>query len=264
MPEGDTVYRSARAMNEVLAGRVLDRCDLRVPAFATVDLTGERVESVVSVGKHLLHRIGEFTIHSHLKMEGSWHIYRRLPSGGDAAWRRPAWQARAILGVPGVTTVGFQLGELEVVPRERESELVEHLGPDLLSRQWDPALAVRNLTADPDRPIGLALLDQRVIAGLGNVYRNELCFIRGILPTRAVREARDPEALVDLARRLITANRDRVERSTTGSLRRGELTWVHGRARQPCRRCGTPIREGSLGDTRTTERVIWFCPVCQT
>ena len=259
MPEGDTVYRSARALNEVLAGRVLDRCDIRVPAFATVDLSGERVESVVSVGKHLLHRVGEFTIHSHLKMEGSWHIYH-----GDSPWRRPAWQARAILGVPGVTTVGFQLGELEIVPRERESELVGYLGPDILSPEWDSALALRNLTADPDRPIGLALLDQRAIAGLGNVYRNELCFLRGLLPTRPVKDVPDAAALIDLAHRLITANRDRVERSTTGNLRRGQLTWVHGRARQPCRRCGTPVREGSLGDTALTERVTYFCPVCQT
>jgi endonuclease-8 len=264
VPEGDTVFRSARALNEVLAGRVLDRCDIRVPAFATVDLTGERVESVVSIGKHILHRIGEFTIHSHLKMEGSWHIYH-----GDAAWRRPAWQARAILGVPGVTTVGFQLGELEIVPREREGELVGYLGPDILSPNWDATndlrdRALRNLTADPDRAIGLALLDQRVIAGLGNVYRNELCFLRGLLPTRPVKDAPDPTALIDLAHRLILANRDRVERSTTGNLRRGQLTWVHGRARQPCRRCGTPIREGSLGDTELTERITYFCPVCQT
>jgi endonuclease VIII len=258
MPEGDTVFRSARALNEVLAGQVVDRCDIRVPAFATVNLSGQRVESVTSVGKHLLHRIGEFTVHSHLKMEGSWHIY---PDG--ARWRSPTWQARAILGVPGVTTVGFLLGELEVVPRERENEIVGYLGPDLLGPDWDADLAVRNLAADLDRPIGLALLDQRVIAGLGNVYRNELCFLRGILPTRPVREVSDLPALVDLAQRMILANRDRVERSTTGDLRRGKRTWVQGREHQPCLRCGTPIRRGALGDTALTERQTYFCPVCQ-
>jgi endonuclease-8 len=259
VPEGDTVYRSARALNEVLAGRVLDRCDLRVPAFATVDLTGERVESVVSVGKHLLHRIGEFTIHSHLKMEGSWHIYL-----GDTKWRRPAWQARAILGVPGVTTVGFQLGELEVVPREREEELIGYLGPDILSPTWDADVALANLARDPERAIGLAVLDQRVSAGLGNVYRNELCFLRGVLPTRPVGDVPDLPGLVNTAHRLIFANRDRVERTTTGDLRRGRMTYVQGRHRQPCRRCGTPIREGTLGDTELTERVTYYCPVCQT
>ena len=258
MPEGDTVYRTAQALNNALAGRVLDRCDIRVPAYATVDLCGERVEAVVSVGKHLLHRIGEFTIHSHLKMEGSWDIYR-----DGARWRSPAWQARAILGVPGVLTVGFLLGELEVVPREREHELVGYLGPDVLGPEWDATVAVGNLAADPDRPIGLALLDQRVIAGLGNVYRNEVCFLRGVLPTRAVGTVPDLEALVDLAHRLILANRDRVERVTTGDTRRGHRTWVHGREHQPCLRCGTPIRQGALGDTELTERQTFYCPVCQ-
>jgi endonuclease-8 len=258
VPEGDTVYRSARALNEVLAGQVLERCDIRVPAFATVDLTGERVESVVSVGKHLLHRIGEFTIHSHLKMEGSWDIYRN-----GASWRSPAWQARAILGVPDVVTVGFRLGELEVVPREREDEVVGYLGPDILSPDWDPTIGVANLTVDPTRPIGLALLDQRVIAGLGNVYRNELCFLRGVLPTRPVGEVDDIPALVDLAHRLIVTNRDRVERVTTGDLRRGHRTWVHGREHRPCLRCGTPIIQGALGDTELTERQTFYCPVCQ-
>ena len=258
MPEGDTVYRSARALNDALAGRVLDRCDIRVPAYATVDLSGERVEAVVSVGKHLLHRIGEFTIHSHLKMEGSWDIYR-----DGARWRSPAWQARAILGVPGVLTVGFLLGELEVVPREREHELVDYLGPDILGPGWDARVAVRNLEADPDRPIGLALLDQRLIAGLGNVYRNELCFLRGVLPTRPVGTVQDLPGLVDLAHRLILTNRDRVERVTTGDTRRGRRTWVHGREHQPCLRCGTPILQGALGDTELTERQTFYCPVCQ-
>lgn len=258
MPEGDTVYRSARALNDALAGQVLDRCDIRVPAFATVDLTGERVESVVSVGKHLLHRIGEFTIHSHLKMEGSWDIYR-----AGARWRSPAWQARAILGVPGVVAVGFRLGELEVVPREREHEVVGYLGPDILGADWNPETAVANLQRDPNREIGLALLDQRVIAGLGNVYRNELCFLRGVLPTRPVAAVPDLPGLVALAERLIVTNRDRVERVTTGDLRRGRRTWVHGRERQPCLRCGTSIRQGLLGDTQLTERQTFFCPVCQ-
>ncbi len=258
MPEGDTVYRSARAMNEALAGRMLDRCDIRVPAFATVDLTGERVDAVVSVGKHLLHRIGDFTIHSHLKMEGSWDIYRN-----GARWRSPAWQARAILGVPGVEAVGFLLGELDVVPRERESEVVGYLGPDILGPGWSVEVAVSNLARDPDRAIGLALLDQRVIAGLGNVYRNELCFLRGILPTRPIAAVADLPGLVNLAHRLILTNRDRVERVTTGDLRRGRRTWVHGREHLPCLRCGTPIRRGSLGETELTERQTFFCPVCQ-
>ncbi|MCU1551957.1 MAG: glycosylase [Glaciihabitans sp.] len=259
MPEGDTVYRSARALNEVLAGQILDVSDFRVPAFATVDLTGETVESVISVGKHILHRIGELTVHSHLKMEGSWHIYKPA-----SKWRRPAWQARAILGVPGWVTVGFSLGVLEIVPRENEDDIVGYLGPDILGPGWDPELAVRNLTADPDRPVGLALLDQRVIAGLGNVYRNELCFLRGVLPTRPMRDVSDPAGLVDLAHRVMLANRDRVQRSTTGDLRPGAMSWVSRREGRPCLRCGTPIQRGSLGEDALTQRDTFFCVVCQT
>lgn len=259
MPEGDTVFRSARALNDVLAGARLERCDIRVPAFATVDLSGDIVDEVVSVGKHLLHRIGAFTIHSHLKMEGSWHIY--LPA---THWRRPAWQARAILGTAEWVTVGFQLGVLEVLPREKEADAIGHLGPDILGDLWDPDDALRRLTADPARPIGLAVLDQRVIAGLGNVYRNELCFLRGLLPTRPVAEVPDLPGLIALAHRVILANRDRVERSTTGDLRPGKMSWVSHRERQPCRRCGTRIIRGQLGDTPLTLRDTYFCPRCQT
>jgi endonuclease-8 len=259
VPEGDTVYRSARALNETLAGRVLTRSDFRVPAFATVDLVGETVESVVSVGKHLLHRVGDVTIHSHLKMEGAWQIY---PAG--AKWRRPAWQARAILAVPGFVTVGFSLGVLEIVPREMEGEIVGYLGPDILGSDWDAELALRNLLADPERLVGLALLDQRVIAGLGNVYRNELCFLRGVLPTRAVGDVPDPADLIDLAHRVILSNRDRAQRSTTGDLRPGRTSWVDRREGKPCLRCGTPIRRGSLGESELTERDTYFCPACQS
>ena len=122
MPEGDTVYLTAKNLAAVMDGRELIRCDLRVPAFATVDLTGETVEAVVPRGKHLLMRIGEYTIHSHLAMEGSWHLYR-----SGSSWRRPQWQARAVLGVEGWTAVGFSLGLLEVVPRDAEDSVV---GPD--------------------------------------------------------------------------------------------------------------------------------------
>lgn len=259
MPEGDTVFRAARALNEVLAGRVVEVSDFRVPQFATVDLTGQTVESVRAVGKHLLHRIGDVTVHSHLKMEGSWHVYR-----AGVKWQRPAWQARAIIEVPDAVTVGFQLGVLEIVPRQNEDDLIGYLGPDILGPDWDPELATANLTADPARPIGLALLDQRVIAGLGNVYRNELCFLRGVLPTRPAGEVPDPHGLVDLAHRVILANRDRVERSTTGDLRRGRMSWVSRRERQPCLRCGTPIRRGTLGESELTQRDTYFCPRCQT
>jgi len=257
LPEGDTVYRSAKQLNAALAGTVLTRCDIRVPAFATVDLTGERVHEVVSRGKHLLMRVGAYTLHSHLKMEGAWHLYRR-----GSSWFRPAFLARAILANDSAEAVGFELGLFEVIERERENEAVGYLGPDLLGADWDPQLALANIQHEPAREIGLALLDQRNLAGLGNVYRAELCFLRGVLPTRPVGEVGELEKMIELAWRLIDANKDRPQRVTTGNLRHDRL-WVYARAGQPCRRCGTTIQRGELGDSALQLRVTSWCPNCQ-
>ena len=221
MPEGDTVYRTATHLNAALVGGELIRCDIRVPAFATVDLTGDIIEGVVSRGKHLMIRVGDHSIHSHLKMEGSWHLYRY-----GTKWRRPEWQARAILATAEWIAVGFQLGTLDVLGRGDEASVIGHLGPDLLGPDWNADEALSRLTAVPNRAIGLALLDQRVMAGLGNVYRNELCFLIGALPTRPVGEIDNPVKLVALAHRLIVANKDRVDRTTTGVLR-GEIGRAH-------------------------------------
>ena len=259
MPEGDTVFRTARTLDQALRGEVLTGCDIRVPAFATVDLAGERMREVASRGKHLLMRVGEASIHSHLKMEGAWHLYRP-----GTRWRRPAFQARAVLETVGWTAVGFDLGLLEVVPLARESELLGYLGPDLLGADWDADEAVRRLGSEPDRPIAVALADQRNLAGLGNEYVNELCFLRGLLPTRPVAAVTDVPALVALAHRLILANRDRNERTTTGNTRRGAQSWVFSRAGQACRRCGARIEQGSLGRNELELRNTFWCPRCQT
>lgn len=258
MPEGDTVYQTAARLRRALEGRVLTQSDFRVPAYATVDLSGRRVDEVVSRGKHLLIRVGDRSIHSHLKMEGSWEVY---PPGGR--WRHPAFQARAVLRTADAQAVGFLLGVLEVVPRSQEDAVVGHLGPDLLGPDWDAGEAARRIQAHPETPIAVALLDQRNLAGVGNVYANEICFVRGALPTRPVGEV-DVPAAVELARRMLVANRDRAVRVTTGDTRRGQNTWVYGREGRPCRRCGTLIRRSELGRTELEERVTYFCPVCQT
>ena len=262
MPEGDTVYRTARTLDQALRGSILTGCDIRVPAFATVDLTGQTVHEVVSRGKHLLHRVGETSIHSHLKMEGAWHLYR--PS---TRWQRPAFQARIVLQTAEWVAVGFELGVLELVPTRAESEVVGYLGPDLLDTGWgagDSAEAATRLAARPEQSVILALADQRNLAGLGNVYVNELCFLRGLLPTRPMAEVTDVPGLVSLARRLLLANKDRDERTTTGNLRRGAQVWVYGRGGQACRRCGTPIRRGTLGRSDVEQRNTFWCPRCQT
>ncbi|POH63063.1 MULTISPECIES: DNA-formamidopyrimidine glycosylase family protein [Cryobacterium] len=279
MPEGDTVYRSARSLDDALHGATLTRCDIRVPAFATVDLTGQTVHEVISRGKHLVAHVGETSIHSHLKMEGTWHLYRH-----GTKWQRPAFQARIVLETADWVAVGFELGTLELFPTPEDEQHLGYLGPDLLGPNWDAAEAVRRLraagdsaagdstagdstaedSAAGDRPVAVALGDQRNLAGLGNVYVNELCFLRGLLPTRPIAEVTDVDGLVALAHRLITANRDRSERTTTGNLRRGARTFVYGRERQPCRRCGTSIRSGRLGRSELEQRVTYWCPRCQT
>jgi endonuclease-8 len=258
MPEGDTVWLAARNLNSALEGAVLTGCDVRVPAYATVDLTGETVHNVASRGKHLLHRIGDQTVHTHLKMEGSWHLYRH-----GTAWRRPAHQARIILSTADWVTVGFSLGVVEIVPTSEEGSIVGYLGPDLLG-DFDAVEAVARLRSQPEVPAFVALLDQRNLAGIGNVYANELCFLRGMLPTRAIEGDPDVAATVSLARKLLEANKARVDRSTTGDLRSGRNAWVYGRAGRPCLRCGTRIRRGKLGATVLTERDTFWCPRCQT
>jgi endonuclease-8 len=257
MPEGDSVYQAARRLDDALAGQVVTTSDFRVPAYATVDLSGETVHSVVSRGKHLLMRIGDRVVHSHLKMEGEWRVHRP-----GERWRRPGWQARVVIETPAAVAVGFDLGLVEVLPAAEETDRLAYLGPDLLGPDWDAVEAVRRIAAAPDAPIAVALGEQRNLAGLGNVYVNELCFLRGILPTRPAGEV-ELVPLVDLASRVIRANRDRISRTTTGNDRRGERLWVTSRGGEPCRRCGTRIEHGLLGRNDMELRDIWWCPNCQ-
>ena len=257
MPEGDTVFRTARRLEEALVGAEVTRFDLRVPRFATVDLTGQPVIASIPRGKHLLLRIGDSTLHSHLRMDGAWLTY-----GRGEKWRHPAFKVRAIVGTAQRDAVGIDLAEIEVVPTRDEQELVGHLGPDPLGPDWDAAEAARRLGADT-RAIHVALLDQRNVAGFGNEYAAELLFLRGVLPTTPAPEV-DIVALLDLGVRTIRANRDRRHRTFTGVDRPGQGTWVYGRAGRPCRRCHTPIRRGELGADPTRERITFWCPVCQS
>ena len=256
MPEGDTVFRTARRLDEALAGAEVTRFNLRVPRFATLDLTGQPVHGVIARGKHLLMRIGTSTLHSHLRMDGAWFVY---PPGGK--WHHPAFTVRAIVGTARREAVGVDIAEIAVVPTREEHQLVGHLGADPLAEDWDAGEAVRRLSADT-RSIHVALLDQRNVAGFGNEYAAELLFLRGILPTTPTPDV-DVTALLDLGVRTIRANRDRVDRTFTGVNRRGHTTWVYGRAGRPCRRCGTLILRGEQGANPIRERVTFWCPSCQ-
>ncbi len=259
MPEGDTVWRSAHHLHQALAGDVLTLSDFRVPEFATVDLSGQTVDEAVSRGKHILIRVGRHSIHTHLKMEGAWHIH---PLG--SRWRQPAHSARVVLETASTQAVGFWLGITEVLDRQAESQALSHLGPDLLGADWDLDEAVRRVSSDPAIPVFLALHDQRNLAGFGNEYVNELCFLFGVLPTRAVADVPDPRRMITRGQTIIGANRERTIRTFTGVARSGQNEWVYGRGGHPCRRCGTTIKRGELGHAPTRMRNTFWCPCCQT
>ncbi|MEN2422351.1 DNA-formamidopyrimidine glycosylase family protein [Streptomyces rimosus] len=259
MPEGDTVWRTARRLHEALAGKQLTRSDLRVPKLATTDLSGRTVLEVVPRGKHLLTRVeGGLTLHSHLRMDGAWKIYAPAER-----WRGgPGHQIRAVLATADRTAVGYRLPVLELLRTADEGDAVGHLGPDLLGPDWDAEEALRRLLADPARPLGEALLDQRNLAGIGNVFKCELCFLLRASPWLPIGRLPAPERATTLAKKLLEANKDRLARVTTPSARPDRRQWVYGRGGRPCFRCGTPIRTGEQGPA-TQERVTYWCPTCQ-
>jgi len=257
MPEGDTVWLASRRLHDALAGHTLARGELQVPRYAAVQLAGVDVVEVRSRGKHLLIRLGnEATLHTHLRMDGSWHLYQ-----SGEPWRGgPAWQGRVVLSTDTHDAVGYRLPVVGLLPTAAEHTVVGHLGPDLLGPDWDRAEALRRLRAAPDTEIGSALLDQRVMAGLGNLYRTELCFLLGVTPFTAVVDVADLPRVVDLAQRLLVANRERAEQVTTGLTGRGRHHWVF--QRRTCLRCRGPVSTARQGpDTR--DRITYWCPRCQ-
>ena len=262
MPEGDTVWRAARTLHRALTGQTLTASDFRVPQHATADLTGHRVAATVSRGKHLLTRFesasdGDWTLHTHLKMEGKWEVH-----APGQRWLRPAREARVVLTTDSTVAVGFTLGIVELVPRHDEHRVVGHLGPDLLGPDWDEDEALRRLLRDPAVPVGDALLDQTALAGIGNMYASELCFTSGVHPTVPVGEVVDLPRMVRRARLMLDLNKERAVQSTTGDLRQGRRMWVYRRDAQPCRRCGAPIRVHMQGEPGR-ERAKYWCPSCQ-
>ncbi|GAA5067817.1 DNA-formamidopyrimidine glycosylase family protein [Nocardia callitridis] len=255
MPEGDTVFRTAAKLRAALAGEELARSDFRVPRYATVDLRGQQVTEVGSYGKHLFVRTPTVSVHTHLKMEGEWRVFRC-----GQRWTKPRVSARIVLGTEDVEAVGFSLGTVEVLRAEDEHTVTDHLGPDLLGPNWDPEEAVRRLRRYTDQPIGLALLDQRNLAGIGNIYRSEVCYLRRVHPATPVGAVGDLTALVHEAHRVLTKAAH-------------EPPWrplAYGKTRRPCQRCATPLVVALLGEsvpdrdrTARRERGIYFCPRCQ-
>jgi endonuclease-8 len=223
-----------------------------------VDLSGRAARGVAARGKHLLIRTdAELTIHSHLGMDGAWRVY----SPGER-WRGRTFEVRAVLETDDVVAVGHRLRIVEVIRTKEEARVLGHLGPDVLGIDWDAAEATRRLEATPDREVGEALIDQTVMAGPGNVYRSEVCFLAGVDPRTPVASVEDPTHLVELMWSTMDANRSGRRRVTTGDPRPGHELWVYGRRGRPCRRCGTPIRAFEQGGDGS-RRIVFACPNCQ-
>ncbi|HEX6887499.1 MAG TPA: DNA-formamidopyrimidine glycosylase family protein [Candidatus Nanopelagicales bacterium] len=255
MPEGDAVRRTARRLDDALSGAVLERAELRVPRYATVDLRGMRVLGTCAVGKHLLTRLADderaWTLHSHLRLDGAWRTGPVGPPGG------PAHLIRVWLATAQRQAVGVRVHDVAVAPTTDEHVWIGHLGPDIMADGFDAAGAVARLRVD-DRGLVAALLDQRLLCGLGTMWAAELAATIGVDPYQPVAEVE-----ADLLAAGLTRIRRRMLRSlgTPAWQQRRELL-VFERTGEGCRTCRTPIRTGRVGEP-PTDRPTYWCPACQ-
>jgi endonuclease-8 len=273
MPEGDTIFRAAQTLHRALSGHIVVRFESVFPALTRVhedsQLTGRTIERVESMGKHLLmHFSGGTVLRTHMRMNGSWHIYRP-----GERWQRPRRDMRIVVATKAFEAVGFNIPVAEFISTAGLSKHRElrGLGPDLLNDNLDVSEAIRRLRERGSTKVSEALLSQRVLAGIGNVYKCEVLFLCGVNPFLTIDRLTDAQlaSLVETARRLLRANVSmRLAPMTTyGGLRRTTARddpqarlWVYGRARLPCRKCGTPVQVTKQG---VDARLTYWCPKCQ-
>ncbi|MEN3338868.1 MAG: endonuclease [Acidobacteriota bacterium] len=273
MPEGDTIFRAARTLHRALAGKRVVRFESMLPALDRVHdqspITGRIIEQVRASGKHLLmHFSGGLVLRTHMRMNGSWHVYRP-----GERWQRARRDMRVLVATEEFEAVGFRIPVAEFIRAQdiARHEALRRLGPDILSEAFAPEEAISRLGQHADTPIADALLNQRALAGLGNVYKSEVLFMCGVHPFAPVRtlDAATLAAIVKTARRVLLANVSETIapmttftgfRRTTGRDAPTERLWVYGRGRLPCRRCGTPIMVRKQGPDA---RLTYWCPVCQ-
>lgn len=272
MPEGDTVFRAAQTLHRFMAGQTVTRFESVYPLLTRVvedhPLIGRTIVSVSAKGKHLLMSFsGGLVLRTHLRMNGSWHIY---PAGGR--WQRPAREMRVLVCTTRACAVGFNISSAELLT-DREVERhrqLRSLGPDLLGDTFDRGEALRRIRARASDPIADVLLDQRSIAGIGNVFKSEILFLAGRRPFTPVGSLADGdlERIVDISREQLAANvmgRSQTlsatsGRRTTRSLDPSARLWVYGRGGKPCRRCGSLIQSKKTGPDA---RITYWCPECQ-
>jgi endonuclease-8 len=272
MPEGDTIFRAARALHRALAGKTVTRFESVFPALTRIaesrPIVGRTIESVSARGKHLLMTFsGDLVLHTHMRMNGSWHLYP-----ADARWQRPARDMRLLVGTDDAVAVGFNVPVAELLTAR---ELARHrdlsvLGPDVLDASFDRDEVIRRLRAHGGEAIGDVLLNQRVIAGIGNVFKAEILFEAHIDPFTPVARLTDAdlERVIAIARDQLRASvLDRAQtlsvasgRRTTRSLDPSARLWVYGRGGKPCRRCGAIVQSKKTG---LDARLTYWCPECQ-
>jgi endonuclease-8 len=271
VPEGDTIFRAARTLHRALAGRVVTRFESAYPALTRVDvdrpLTGRTIEAVSSRGKHLLVAFsGELVLRTHMRMNGSWHIYKR-----GEAWRRPARDMRVLIETDPYVAVGFNIPDAEfLTAREMtRSRPLQTLGPDLAQPEFDRAEFHRRVRLHDAEPIEQVLLNQQVVAGIGNVLKSETLFVARVHPATRTGVLDDTtlERILDAALRLMKMNvleSDALPlvpgRRTTGALDPAAKLYVYGRAGKACRRCGTRIE---MSRKSPDARLSYWCPRCQ-
>jgi len=286
MPEGDTIFRAARTLHRALAGQAVVRFESVLPALTRVHedtpLTGRIVEEVRAAGKHVLMRFaplrqapdaaspstGELVLRTHMRMNGSWHIYRP-----GEPWQRPRRDMRIVVATDRFEAVGFNIPVAEFLSSRSmaRQEDLRLMGPDLLGQAFDEEEAIRRLRARGRSEIADAVLNQRVVAGIGNVYKSEVLFLTGVNPFTAVAGLSDEtlHAILSTARLQLRANvidptaaivTYRGYRRTTRRADPSERLYVYGRGRKPCRKCGTPIQVKAQG---RDARLTYWCPVCQ-
>ncbi|GEN79289.1 DNA-formamidopyrimidine glycosylase family protein [Actinotalea fermentans] len=261
MPEGDILRRTAAALDRALAGAVVLRTELRWPSAAGTTFDGRTVLGTHAYGKHLFTRFDDGrTLHTHLRMDGFW----RTPASVSPQARARDPFVRAVIGAQEWTAVGHRLGMLDVVPTRDEGSLVAHLGPDVLADDFPEhglPEALDRVAAQGATPVAEVLLDQTVAAGLGTIYTAETLFVRRVWPWTPV-DRTDAATLLMVARTLMQRSVAAPSPTATGETTPGRGTLVHGRAGQPCRRCGTPIAVGTARRP-PMERPIFWCPTCQ-